>query len=198
MTLTRISLVAAPLCLLTYGVLRLLGQHVGNYGPGLAWIAGHIAAVLGFLLFVPVVLAMRRELPRHRGITATVAVAVIGIGALVVQFGVDVVAALGAANHAGLEAAEQKFGAIPGVKVAFYDLGPQLFYLGLLVLVVLLVLAKALPWWGALAVAIGISVPALSLNLLPFGSLALFVGLFPLLTRLAPLKNKQPAHSASV
>lgn len=197
MTLTRISLVAAPLCLLTYGVLRLLGRYVGNYGPGLPWISGHVAAVVGFLLFTPVVLAMGRELPRHRGITATVVVAVLGIVALAVQFGVDVVAALGAADHADLVVAERNFGGLPGVQLAFYDLGPQLFYLGLLVLVVLLVLAKALPWWGALAVAIGISVPALSLDLLPFGSLALLVGLFPLLPRLAPLKNTRPAHSAS-
>ncbi len=178
MTLTRASFIAAPLCLVAYGTIRLIGQQApAGYGPGLAWVSGHLLALLGFLLFVPVLLALGGALPRSRGVTAIVVVGLAGIAAVLVQFGVDVVAALGASDHAAMSATERAFGALPGVNVAFYDVGPQLFYLALIVLMALLAVAGKTPWWAAVLVAGGLSLPVLTLALLPVGALLVLAGL---------------------
>lgn len=182
MTLTRLSLVGAPLCLFAYGTIRLLGQHAGTYGPGLAWESGHIAAVAGFLLFGVVALAIRRRLPRHPATTAVMAVTFAGLVALLVQFGVDIVAGIGAADHAAMSATQAGFAALPGAQAAFYDVGPQLFYVGVAVLVVMAAIARQLPWWGVALVLFGFTLPVVSLNLLPIGALCLLIGLLPLHT----------------
>lgn len=173
---------AAPVCLFGYGALRLLGQHDGNYGPGFDWIAGHVLAVLGFLLFGGVALRIARRLPRHPAVPVVLTVTFAGLVALLVQFGVDIVAALGAGDHAAMSATQAQFSSLFGTQVAFYDVGPQLFYVGIAVLVVWAAIARRLPWWSAALVLFGFTLPAVSLNLLPIATLALSLGLLPLYT----------------
>ena len=58
MTLTKISLIAAPVCFFGYGVLRLFGRMDGRYGPGPDWQAAHVVFFVGLGLLVPAVLAL--------------------------------------------------------------------------------------------------------------------------------------------
>lgn len=182
MTTTRFPLVAAPLCLFGYGVVRLIGMSAGNYGPGAAWLIGHALGVLGFLLFVPVVLAFGRDLGRLRGSWAVVAIALAGLAALVVQFGVDFVAGL-SGDHAGLVAVERSFGSLPGAQLACYQVGPALFYLAFAALLILLAVTRKLAWWAPIVAIVGLALPTVTLNLLPIGALGLFAGLLPMAIR---------------
>ncbi|HEY4454267.1 MAG TPA: hypothetical protein VGN81_08145 [Pseudonocardiaceae bacterium] len=184
-TTTRFSLVAAPLCLFGYGMVRLFGMRAGGYGPGTAWLAAHALGVLAFLLFVPIVLAFGGELRRSspRGwVPAAVVVALAGLAALVVQFGVDFVAGL-SRDHAGLVAVEHSFGALPGAELTFYQVGPQLFYVAFAALLILLAVARKLAWWAPVVALVGLALPILTLNLLPIGALCLFAGLLPMVIR---------------
>jgi hypothetical protein len=175
---------AAPLCLLGYGVVRLVGISAGNYGPGAAWLVGHALGLLAFLLFGPVVLAIGRDLVRLRATWAQatwglVTVALVGLAALLVQFGVDFVAGL-SREHTGLVAVEHSFGSLPGTQLACYQVGPQLFYFGFAALLILLAVARRLAWWAPVVAIAGLALPAITLNLLPIGALAVFAGLLPL------------------
>ncbi|MET0492563.1 MAG: hypothetical protein ABW000_05470 [Actinoplanes sp.] len=62
-------------------------------------------------------------------------------------------------------------------------LGPMVFQIGLLVLLVQLVIARRLPVWSPVAVLIGFAVIPVSLDLLPLGSVLVGAGLLPLAHR---------------
>lgn len=96
MTLSPLSCIAAPRCLFAYGTIRLIGLRLGGYGPGIAWNSGHIVAALCFLLFIVVVLGIRQQLPGQPEITAITVAIFAGLAAILVRFGVDIVAGIGA------------------------------------------------------------------------------------------------------
>ncbi|WP_433797006.1 hypothetical protein [Actinoplanes sp. CA-252034] len=59
--LTKTALVAAPLAMTAYGIARILGRIDGHYGPGPDWQIAHLLGLTGMVLFIPVVLALRRH-----------------------------------------------------------------------------------------------------------------------------------------
>ncbi|MCP9619315.1 DUF4386 family protein [Nocardia otitidiscaviarum] len=176
-------LVSASLCISGYGVLRLIGRADGQYGPGPDWQAAHLAGLLGMLLFVPIVLAMARLLPRSRVRAATTAATLIGLTAAVVQFCADIALAALAADKADLSRRADDFADLPGIRPAVYTVGPQLFFIGLIVLAALLAHHRLLPRWSPLVVAVGFLLPSLTLDLLPVTGIGLAIALAPLTAR---------------
>lgn len=175
----RFAVIIGPLCLVAYGVLRLLGKLDGNYGPGWDWQVAHLAGLLGMVFFVPAVLMLGRLLPRSPWRTGVVAVTLIGLVASMVQFGADMVEAFMAADRAELKSLQHDFSAIPGVEPAFYTVGPQLFFVGLLVLTILLAVARRLPWWSPVVLLVGLVLAPITLDLIPVTGLCMLAALLP-------------------
>ncbi|MCP2169739.1 hypothetical protein [Goodfellowiella coeruleoviolacea] len=198
MKLTGVCLITAPLFFLCYGIIRLVGRLDGQYGPGLDWQAAHVSNLIGLLLCVPLALGLGRLLAGTRGRGLAVGLTLVGVATSVVQFVVDIVAGLLAADRAEMSAISRGFTSLPGVQPVFYQVGPQLMFVGLLVLAVLLARAKALPWWGPVLVLAGPCLGLVSLDLLPVAALCLLAGFAPLALRLlrgtaAPLPRPSAA-----
>ncbi|WP_157546846.1 hypothetical protein [Hamadaea tsunoensis] len=183
------TVILAPLALALYGVLRLVGKADGAYGPGWDWQAAHLAALAGVLLFIPAVLWLGRQLPRGAWRTSAVVVSLVGLVCAIVQFGADMVTAALSADHAEMSQRQGDFGDLPGVNLAVYAVGPQLFYIGLIVLTVLLAVHRRLPWWSVALLVVGVAVAPVSLNLLPVMGVLLAVALMP---ALRPLPTPAP------
>lgn len=176
--------IAGPVGIAAYGLVRLWGRSDGVYGPGLDWQAAHLVGLAGMVCFVPAVLALAGLLPRSPWRTGVVALTMVGLAATMVQFGADIVEGLLAADRAEMSALGAHFKDIPGVEVAFYDVVPQFFFLGLVVLAGMLVVRRRLPWWSVPLLVVGIVAPAVTLNLLPIGGLCILAALAPALPAL--------------
>lgn len=179
----QLSIVIAPLLVGAYGVARLIGRHDGQYGPGLDWQVAHLFGLAGMFLFVPAVLLLRRRLPATRWRGAAVVVTLVGLAATIVQFGADVIEAAMAADKAEQSSLSDRFTDIPGVTPLFYTVVPQLFFVGLIALAVLLAVARRLPWWSPVLIAVAVLLPAVTLNLLPEAGLGIAVALLPVALR---------------
>lgn len=176
-----LSVIAGPVGIVAYGLVRLWGRSDGVYGPGFDWQAAHLVALAGMVCFVPGVLALSRLLPRSPWRTGVVAATLVGLAATVVQFVADIVEGLLAEDRAEMSALGADFKDIPGVEVAFYDVVPQLFFLGLVVLAGMLAARRRLPWWSVALLFVGIVLPVVTLDLLPVGGLCMAVALAPAL-----------------
>lgn len=174
-----VALLTAPLLLAAYGVVRIVGKSDGVYGPGLDWQAAHLLALAGVVLFVPAVLGLGALLPRGAWRSGTVAVTMAGLAASMVQFSADIWFALRADDKAGMQALSRDFGDIPGVDLVVYQVGPQLFFVGLLVLAILAARARRLPWWSPVVLLVGILLPPVTLDLLPLSGLLILAALWP-------------------
>ncbi|MEU1361871.1 hypothetical protein ABZ356_18755 [Micromonospora zamorensis] len=177
--------IVGPVGIAAYGLVRLWGRSDGVYGPGFDWQAAHLVGLAGMVCFVPAVLALARLLPRSPWRTGVVALTMVGLAATMVQFGADIVEGLLAADRAEMSALGADFKDIPGVEVAFYDVVPQFFFLGLVVLAGMLVARRRLPWWSVPLLVVGIVAPAVTLNLLPVGGLCILAALTPALPAVA-------------
>jgi len=178
------GLLALPLCFAAYGAIRLVGRSDGHYGPGLDWTSGHVVNLVGLLLFVPALVALRRALPPGRGRDAAIAVTFVGVVTSAVQFAVDVVAGLVAVDKAGMNEVTGRFMDVPGVRPVFYVVGPPLLHVGLLALTVMFVRAGVLAWWSPALVLVGSALTIVSLDLVPVAGACLLVALAPLARRL--------------
>ncbi|MGI5520170.1 hypothetical protein ACQEUX_04380 [Micromonospora sp. CA-259024] len=176
--------IAGPVGIAAYGLVRLWGRSDGVYGPGLDWQAAHLVGLAGMVFFVPAVLALSRLLPRSPWRNGVVALTLVGLAATMVQFGADIVEGLLAADRAEMSALGADFKDIPGVEVVFYDVVPQLFFLGLVVLAGMLAARRRLPWWGVPLLLTGTLLPVVTLDLLPIGGLCMLVALAPALPAL--------------
>ncbi|MGC4866149.1 hypothetical protein ACLQ3B_12050 [Micromonospora sp. DT53] len=172
---------AGPVGIVAYGLVRLWARSDGVYGPGFDWQAAHLVALAGMLCFVPGVLALSRLLPRSPWRTGAVATTLVGLAATIVQFGADIVEGLLAEDRAEMSRLGAEFKDIPGVEVAFYDVVPQLFFLGLLVLAGMLAARRLLPWWSVPLLLTGIVLPVITLDLLPVAGLFMALALAPTL-----------------
>lgn len=185
--------IAGPVGIVAYGLVRLWARSDGVYGPGLDWQAAHLVALAGMVCFVPGVLALSRLLPRSPWRTGVVAGTFVGLAATMVQFGADIVEGLLAEDRAEMSRLGAEFKDIPGVEVAFYDVVPQLFFLGLLVLAGMLAARRRLPWWSVPLLLTGIVLPVVTLDLLPIGGLCMALALAPAL----PLVRQQGERAES-
>ncbi|MEU7750378.1 hypothetical protein [Micromonospora sp. NPDC049171] len=175
---------AGPVGIAAYGLVRLWARADNVYGPGLDWQAAHLVALAGMVCFVPGVLALSGLLPRSPWRTGVVTLTMVGLAATMVQFGADIVEGLLAADRAEMSALGADFKDIPGVEIAFYDVVPQLFFLGLVVLAGMLAARRRLPWWSVPLLVVGIVLPVLTLDLLPVAGLAMLAALAPALPAL--------------
>ncbi|WP_157641272.1 hypothetical protein [Longispora albida] len=179
-TLTRTALIAAPLAIVAYGVTRSLGKMDGHYGPGFDWQLAHIFALAGMVLFLPVVLLMRRLAKPGLARECVTGVTLAGLGAAIVQFGADIVQAFLAEDQADLKRLQHEFMDLPGVELAFYQVGPQLFFLGLVVLAAFLAVARRVPAWSPVLILAGVLLVPVNLTFIIGTGLLMLVALLPL------------------
>jgi hypothetical protein len=181
MGIARLAVAAAPLCMLAYGVIRLIGRMDGTYGPGADWQAAHLANLAGLILFVFMVFGIRRLLRAGPGRGAVTIVALVGAAASIVQFVADIVEGLLAADKAEMR---ELIHALPGVDLAFYQVGPQLLYVGMIALTAMLAHERKLPWWSVAVVLVSSLLPLMTLDLIPLSAAGYLVALIPLWRRL--------------
>ncbi|GAA3830861.1 hypothetical protein GCM10022226_59670 [Sphaerisporangium flaviroseum] len=186
------SFVAAPLFLLAYGVIRLLDGLDGSRGPGVAWTTGHAAFLIGTSLFGVVILGLYRTVAdRVTGLRltagASTVIALLGTCATAGQVVIDLVVGLRAADRPEMNELFQQVQAYAGVKAAFYTVGPVLFYVGLLGLVVMHAVASPRKGgvWGPVAIVLGTALMAVDLDLIPVGAACYWFALAPAGWRLA-------------
>jgi hypothetical protein len=190
MAIARLAVVAAPLCMLTYGVVRLVGRMDGTYGPGVDWQIAHLANLAGLVLLVFLVFGIRRLLAPGAGRAVLTIVTLVGAATSIVQFVADIVEGLLAADKAGMRELNRQFHALPGVDLAFYQVGPQLLYVGMIALTALLARERTLPRWSVAVVLVSSLLPLVTLDLLPLGAIGYLVALVPLWRRL-----ERPVHT---
>ncbi|MFJ9740977.1 hypothetical protein [Streptomyces sp. NPDC101166] len=180
--LTRTAFIAAPLCMLAYGTIRLSDP---DHGPGLAWTSGHIALIAGVLLFGAIFLGLLRLSEPTTGaarLSARVAtlVGLTGTVAVTAQGVIDLVVGFRATDRAGMERLFEDVQSHPGVMPAVYTVGPMLFYVGLLWMVIQLAVQHRISVWRPALVMLGTAAMAASLDLLPLGGLLFAAALSPL------------------
>ncbi|MEU4769013.1 hypothetical protein AB0H12_37770 [Actinosynnema sp. NPDC023794] len=180
-TIKRPEFVAAPLLVLTYGVFRIIDGFDGERGPGPAWTIGHLAFLAALALFIGIFRQMRRLIGPSARVTAVVAA--VGALALFGQFAVDVVAGFVADDHAGMATWTREVRTLPGVSTVVYDLGPYLFYVGQLVLVVQLALHRHVKAWTPVLVFADLAMPLVDKDLIPVGAVLMLVSFLPLARR---------------
>jgi hypothetical protein len=177
----RIVYIAAPGCVLAYGLVRLLDRD----GPGPIWTAGQLV-LLGGLLGLAVVIAGLRSAAPGRIATAAALACLVGLAAFGRRVVVELIAGYGAHDAAELARRAARHRDFPGLPDEVTDLlgslGPPLFVVGLTMLLCLLVLARParLPWWSPALTVLGFGAITANLALLPVGGLALLVALLPL------------------
>jgi hypothetical protein len=186
--MTRLTYVAAPACIIGYGVLRLIDGLDGTHGPGPWWSAGHLLFLAGMLLYAVVLVQLRGELTRRRPLgTVAVALGFVGVLAFVRVILVDLIVGFQSANRAEMDVRYDRYDGFPGGLPSWFtgvlgSVGPLLFLAGLLTLAILLVTARPrlLPWWSPVAIFFGYAVIPVSLDLLPLGGALLTAAMLPL------------------
>ncbi|MFG1948840.1 hypothetical protein [Nonomuraea sp. NPDC048826] len=182
-TLATVSYVAAPLLALVYGVLRIVDGFDGSRGPGAAWTLGHLAFMAGLVLFGVMFQDMRRLLGGNRAAAVTHAVGLAGIAFTFAQFAVDVVVGFMADDHEAMGTLFDQVQAVPGVSLLVYEAGPILFYVALLAFAVQLAVRGLVRPWMPLLVLAQVTLPPISLDLIPVGSLLGVIAFLPLALR---------------
>ncbi len=180
--LVRFSALAAPVLLMSYGLLRLVDGLDGVHGPGLAWNLGHALFLVGFVLLGVLTVGMRRLVPPVAAPTRIVA-------SLATVAGLVGVACFLWVILGDLFARFHDAAPLPAVLEV---VGPLSFQLGVLTLLVILATARPrlVPLWGPLLVLLGFGLFAVNLDLIPVGALLVLAGL-------APLGARTPTRSRS-
>ncbi|WP_285521265.1 hypothetical protein [Streptomyces lavendulae] len=192
--LTRAAFVTAPLLILAYGVIRLTDP---DHGPGPVWTTGHLALTAAMLLFVPVfarLWALARQDAGRAGRLSAGTATLLGLAgtlAVTVQACIDLQVGFRAADRPAMERLFEQVQSHPGVVPAVYGVGPLLFYVGLVWILVQLSARRRVGFWSPLAAVAGTAVAAAGgLDLMPL-SAALFCA------SLAPLTRRRPAGGPS-
>lgn len=182
---TAYAVVGAPALMALYGGIRLVP---GSREPGPGWTAGHTAMFAGLLLFVPVLLALRRVLaPRgtaagRLAANAALGTAFAGLACSLVQIGIDLVVGLAAQDKADQSRMFGNVQDVPGVSAAVYQVGPLLFYVGLLAMLVAASVGarRVLPWWSPALMVAGTVATAADLAFIPLAGACYLAALAPL------------------
>ncbi|WP_150236634.1 hypothetical protein [Streptomyces albofaciens] len=193
----RSAFIAGPGCMAAYGLIRLVDTE---RGPGLAWSVGHLFLLAGVLLFVPVLLGLRRLAVRQGGTqravgTGLTALGLVGVAAVAVQAGIDLLVAYVSADHEAMRELFARIQGVPGVMPAVYTVVPVLFYVGLLLLLGQLAALRVISAWRPLAVVVGTVAMTATLDLLPVAALLFLLALAPL-GRLVPTGQAGAVRSA--
>ncbi|MFD7668286.1 hypothetical protein [Streptomyces sp. NPDC059788] len=183
----RAALVAGPGCMAAYGVVRLADTE---RGPGPAWSVGHLFLLAGVLLFVPVLLGLRRAVARRDRAQRAVATVFAGLGlvgaaAVAVQAGIDLAVAYSAADHEAMGELFDRVQSVPGVMPVVYTVVPVLFHVGLILILAQLAMLRVISFWRPLVVLAGTVAMSATLDLLPVTGLLFLLALAPL-ARLVP------------
>jgi hypothetical protein len=167
-TWTRYCAIGAPVLLIAYGAVRLMEGLDGSHGPGFGWNLGHALFLIAFLLG-GLMVGLRALLPNTAGWRAPVSNAAMVAGLV----------GSAAFDHVIVG---DPFDGLPDLPDALMALGPLLFQLGLMTLLVMLatVRPRLLPAWTPVLVLVGFATIVVSLNLLPVAGLLLLGGLTPL------------------
>jgi hypothetical protein len=163
--MTRFCAITAPALLLTYGIARWIDGLNGRRHDGFAWDFGHLAFLLAIALFA--VLAVRLVQGTRRRVVAGLAATAALLGAACFLWVI-----VGDLFSGFRDAAP-----LPG---PLEFIGPVLFQLGLLTLLVLHVIDRRLPVWTPAFVLIGFAMIGANLDLLPLAALVIGAGLLPL------------------
>jgi hypothetical protein len=155
--MTRFCAVTAPALMLLYGILRFFDGLDDRRG-GWLWDVGHVAFFVAMILFA--ILALLLRTPQRLSTAATAAVL------------------FGAACFLWVIAGDlsDRFQSAAPLPDVLQVIGPLLFQIGLLTLLVL----RRLPWWSPALVLGGFVALAVDLDLLPLASLLVAAGLTPL------------------
>ncbi|MFD1536885.1 hypothetical protein [Nonomuraea guangzhouensis] len=191
----RTALIAAPLLVLAYGVLRIVDGLDGVRGPGVAWTVGHLAFLGALTLFVPIFWEMRSMLGRSAVASTALVAGVVGIGCAAAQFTIDIIVGFLAADHDAMSPMFEQVQAVPGVSLAVYSAGPILFYVAQLAFAALLAGHRMVKVWVPVAVLAEIVLSAVNKDLIPVGAVLLFVSFLPLMGRRTPVARHVPAHA---
>jgi hypothetical protein len=175
--LVRTGALAAPVLLFAYGALRLIDGFDGHHDKGaLLWNAGHVMFFAAMVLLGAMAVGVRRLLPyRDFGNRLVANLATIAALAGTVAF-LWVIA--GDLSPSFADAAP--------VPDALQAVGPMVFQLGLLTLLIQLARARRLPVWSPVVVLFGFLLIPISLDLLPLAAVVVFGGLLPLSGLRAP------------
>ncbi|MFE5805790.1 hypothetical protein [Streptomyces sp. NPDC056491] len=197
--LTRAAFVTAPLCMLVYGLIRLSDP---DHGPGAAWTAGHIALLAGVLQFALILPALHRMTGPARGAgrlgaAAATLLGLAGMLALTAQAVIDLVVGFRAADRPEMSRLFDEIQSHPGVLPAVYTVGPVLFYVGLLWLLVHLSVQRRVSPWRPVMVLLGTATTAVSLDLLPLGALFFTAALLPRSLPLTARPERQEPSSVT-
>lgn len=168
--------------MLAYGAIRLSDP---DHGPGLAWTGGHIAMVCGVLLFgvaLPGLLRLSEPAAGAARLSARVAMSLglVGVVAVTAQGVIDIVVGSRADDRAGMQRLFEDLQSHPGVTPAVYTVGPALFYLGLLWLVIQLAVRRRVSVWRPVLVVLGVAAMVVDLDLMPLSGVLFCVALSPL------------------
>lgn len=182
--MTRAALLLGPLAMTAYGITRIIGKLDDRYGPGPDWQLAHLFGLAGMLLFIPIIRHLRAH-TRPGPLRETVTTAtLLGLATSIVQFTADITTAALADDRADMTRLQHDFTDLPGIQLAIYDIGPQLFFIGI---VILAALTKTLPWWSPVLLLTAVLLAAADLNLLPITGLLMLAALHPLTRRPTPL-----------
>jgi hypothetical protein len=168
----KISVVAAPVLLFLYGILRLMDGLDGTHGPGPAWNAGHVMFFLAFVFLAVLIIGLRRLVPARvlwQRALANIAVVAGVAGSLCFLW--VILGDLFRRLHDDVP--------LPG---PLHAAGPLFFQLGLMTLLVQLATSRPcrLPARSPFLVFLGFVPIAVSLDLLPVGAVLILCGLVPL------------------
>lgn len=184
----RTVFLAAPLLTFAYGVIRILDGLDGSRGPGVAWTTGHLAFMAAMVMFLFVFGHLRRLAGRDLLSTVTVVVGAVGALALLTQFGIDVMAGLMADDHAAMSEITRGIRGNSFVSLAVYDVGPYLFYIGQLALVVQVAAMRRIAAWTPVLVLFDLVLPLVDKDLIPVGAAVLLVSFVSIAKRI-PVKT---------
>jgi len=168
----RFSAVVAPLLLLGYSILRLIGKAGGNYQHGFAWNLGHVFFLGAVVLLAVLAAGLRDMTPQRLRTFATVTFTASLVGTLdLIWMTLD-----------DLFSGMRRDLPFDGTAATIL---PALLEFGLVTLLAVLatVRPRQLPWWSPVVVLAGFLSVGASLDLLPFGALVVFGGLSPLLSQ---------------
>lgn len=185
---TGAALMVAPVLVLGYGSVRLLGGP--DHPPGPVWTVSHLmflGAFVAFGLALPGVCALvGRGLGARLAANVVGALAGLGVLAGIGQTVIDLGAGWRATDRPGMNVFYDKVYGNEFLAVAFQEFGPILFFVGLPVLVILLgvLRPRRLRAYAPVVVTVGMILPSVDLDLLPVAALLMGAGLVPFGRRL--------------